>query len=158
MTFPKLERLIRAQFALDCDGIHGAAHWARVRDNGLRLAALTKAKPEVVALFALLHDSRRLNNEHDPQHGPRAARYARSLAGSAFQLEAPDLDLLADACHGHSDGLMTGDITVLTCWDADRLDLGRVGVRPNPERLCTQAAREPGLLDWAYRRSTQQTS
>jgi hypothetical protein len=29
---------IRKEFALSLDGIHGALHWARVRDNGLRLA------------------------------------------------------------------------------------------------------------------------
>jgi len=153
MTHTKLERLIRSHFALDCRGIHGASHWARVRENGLRLAKLTAAQPKVVELFALLHDSRRFNNGRDPKHGSRAAQYARFLAGVAFQIEAADLDLLADACHGHSEGLMTGDITVLTCWDADRLDLGRVGVRPRPERLCTPAARDAGLIEWAYRRS-----
>jgi uncharacterized protein len=42
---------------------------------------------------------------------------------------------------------------VLTCWDADRLDLGRVGIRPLAERLCTDAARQPAMLQWAYRRS-----
>jgi uncharacterized protein len=153
MAFAELESLIRAQFAVEYDGMHGASHWARVRENGLRLAQLTAAKPKVVELFALFHDSKRRNNGDDPQHGPRAARYARSLAGSAFALEPADLELLAAACHGHSDGLMTGDITVLTCWDADRLDLGRVGIRPRPERLCTAAAREAGLIAWAYQRS-----
>jgi uncharacterized protein len=49
---------------------------------------------------------------------------------------------------------MTGDITVLTCWDADRLDLGRVGIRPAAHRLCTDAARDPAMIEWAYRRST----
>jgi uncharacterized protein len=153
MAFPKLERIIRAQFAIGYDGIHGAAHWARVRDNGLRLARSTGAKPAVVELFALFHDSRRQNNGRDPEHGPRAAQYARSLAGAAFELAPAELDLLAAACHGHSDGLMTGDITVLTCWDADRLDLGRVGIRPRPELLCTAAAREAGFIAWAYQRS-----
>ncbi|MCB2041992.1 MAG: hypothetical protein KDH48_15080, partial [Rhodoferax sp.] len=62
--------------------------------------------------------------------------------------------LLQAACRGHSDGHRAGhDVTVLTCWDADRLDLGRVGIRPLPERLCTAAAREPVVLEWAYRRS-----
>ena len=44
-------------------------------------------------------------------------------------------------------GATTGDITVQTCWDADRLDLGRVGVYPEPARLCTDAARR--LIKWA---------
>jgi uncharacterized protein len=44
-------------------------------------------------------------------------------------------------------------MTVLTCWDADRLDLGRVGIKPNPHRLCTAAARDPMMIEWAYKRS-----
>ena len=44
-------------------------------------------------------------------------------------------------------------MTVQTCWDADRLDLGRVGIRPLAERLCTDVARDPVLIEWAYQRS-----
>jgi hypothetical protein len=39
----ELIRVIRNQFALSWRGLHGAPHWARVRQNGLRLAALTGA-------------------------------------------------------------------------------------------------------------------
>ena len=111
----------------------------------------------MVELFAFFHDSRRLNDGHDPEHGSRAALFAQSLAGSVFELEPSELQLLMAACRGHSDGLTAGDITVLTCWDADRLDLGRVGITPNPNRLCTTAARDPVMLEWAYRRSVSST-
>lgn len=148
-----LIRIIRKQFVLEWTGIHGAPHWSRVRENGLRLAEVTGADARVVELFAFFHDSRRTNDNHDPQHGPRAALFAQSLAGKAFELAAPDLDRLMTACRGHSDGLMIDDITVMTCWDADRLDLGRVGIRPDPGRLCTEAARDPDVLAWAYARS-----
>jgi uncharacterized protein len=40
---------------------------------------------------------------------------------------------------------------VQACWDADRLDLGRVGIAPAPERLCTAAARE--RIAWANERA-----
>lgn len=150
---PDLIRIIRRQFALEWDGIHGVRHWARVRENGLRLAEATGASTNVIELFAFLHDARRLNDGNDPGHGSRAAEFARTLARSAFDLAAPDLELLVAACRSHSDGLGDGDITVLTCWDADRLDLGRVGIVPHPDRLCTAAARDPGLIQWAYRRS-----
>lgn len=153
MATRRLLAIIRSQFVLDWDGIHGLRHWTRVRENGLRLAETTGARTEVVELFAMLHDSQRHSDGHDPDHGRRAAEYARSLAGVAFQISPADLDLLAAACHHHSDGLLTGDMTVLTCWDADRLDLGRVGIRPRPQYLCTGAARDPSVLEWAYRRS-----
>src|SRR5690349_7112792 len=104
-----LER-IRIQFELDWDGFHGWNHWARVRDNGLRLAEATGANRRVVELFAQMHDSRRRSDGWDPNHGPRATEFVRQLAGNYFQLEAPELKLLEDACTYHSDGLLQGDI------------------------------------------------
>ena len=44
-------------------------------------------------------------------------------------------------------------VTVQTSFNADRLDLGRVGKLPNPEFLCTEAAREPKTIEWANQRS-----
>ena len=55
----------------------------------------------------------------------------------------------------HTFGGREAHLTVQTCWDADRLDLGRVGNRPDPKRLCTDAARDPALLREAYARSLQ---
>jgi hypothetical protein len=45
-------------YALPVRGDHGAVHWARVLENGLRVADAIGADREVVALFALFHDSR----------------------------------------------------------------------------------------------------
>jgi uncharacterized protein len=150
----RLIAIIRSRYAGNWDGIHGMPHWLRVRENGLRLAGETGAHRRVVEVFALLHDSQRVNDGRDPEHGPRAAAFAESLGGDGLGLDSAALVLLAEACRGHSYGLMTGDITVLTCWDADRLDLGRVGIRPAAHRLCTDAARDPAMIEWAYRRST----
>jgi len=144
---------IRRNFALDWRGMHGAPHWGRVLDNWLRLAKLTGARVEVVELFAFLHDARRLDDGTDPAHGHRAADLALQLQGRTFEIESASLDLLVAACRGHSDGMTEADTTVQTCWDADRLDLGRVGKVPDPRRLCTPAARDRSLIEWAYRRS-----
>ena len=148
-----LVNVIKQGFALHLDGIHGLAHWARVRANGLRLAQETGANPEVVVLFALLHDSKRISDGQDPKHGARAAQFVASLQGSLLALPEPELEMLQFACKYHTDGLTEANITVQACWDADRLDLGRVGIRPDPRQLCTLAARESTLLEWAYRQS-----
>jgi uncharacterized protein len=155
---PDLLRTLRSQFAVDWHGVHGIRHWERVRENGLRLARETGANPIVVELFAYLHDSRRLDEWEDAGHGARAAEFLTPLRGRYFQVTDGELELLAYACRHHSDGLMDGDVTVRTCWDADRLDLGRVGMRPDPQYLCTEAARDPLLIDWAYRLSRQNRS
>jgi uncharacterized protein len=150
---PELLQVIRRQFAIDWQGPHGIRHWERVRENGLRLARETGANTTVVELFAFLHDSRRLNEWEDAGHGARAAEFLLTLQGRFFHVTDEELALLADACLHHSDGYMDGDVTVRTCWDADRLDLGRVGVRPDPRYLCTEAARDPQILAWANERS-----
>jgi len=153
MDTAALLRHVRAQFRLDWQGIHGAPHWGRVLDNGLRVAEVTGARADVVTLFAFLHDSRREDDGLDDGHGGRAAAYARELRGRCFDIDDAGFALLVTACTHHSDGLTRADVTVQTCWDADRLDLGRVGRRPDPRRLCTAAARDATLIEWAYRRS-----
>jgi uncharacterized protein len=145
--------LIRKGYALDLDGIHGLSHWVRVHENGLRLSEETGADPEIIELFAYLHDAKRCNEGWDVDHGRRAAEYVESLQGSLFFLRDEQLSLLVYACARHSDGLTTAPVTVQACWDADRLDLGRIGIRPDPKRLCTRAAQEPLTIEWAFRRS-----
>jgi len=140
-------------YTLPVWGDHGVAHWARVAENGLRVAEATGADKEVVTLFALFHDSRRVNEDWDEDHGLRGGKFARSLRGSLLHLEDARFDLLYEACRLHTDGLTTGDPTLLACWDADRLDLGRVGITPDPELLCTDAAR--GMVAWAHGRAVR---
>ena len=71
---------------------------------------------------------------------------AEQIAGDLIDVTQAELDLLMEACRDHSDGHLVADVTVMTCWDADRLDLGRVGIRPDPRRLCTHAARQHKLV------------
>ena len=66
-----------------------------------------------------------------------------------FDLPDADFGLLYEACAAHTDGLIEGDITVQVCWDADRLDLGGVGILPSPKKLCTHAAKTAKMLKWA---------
>jgi len=154
MIEKQLIKIIRAQFKLDWHGIHGANHWSRVRENGLRLAESTGARIGVVELFAFLHDSRRMNDDLDPEHGGRAVAFARDLREQGIiELSDSDFELLDLACAKHSDGQTSADVTVQTCWDADRLDLGRVGQRPHPHYLCTDEAKNPSIIEWAFNRS-----
>jgi len=145
---------LREQFALDWRGDHGITHWARVRANGLLLTPLTGASSHVVELFAFFHDAARRNEGEDSGHGARGARLAKQLQGQFFDATPEEMDLLGLACRQHSDGRVKGDATVLTCWDADRLDLGRVGIKPLARLLCTAAARQQHVIDTAYERST----
>lgn len=150
---PVLQAILE-DYALPLDGFHGVAHWARVLENGWRLAEETGAAVEVVSLFAVLHDSRRVNESTDPEHGPRAAEFAAELRGRVFDLDDDQFRLLYRACEGHTHERTHPDVTIQTCWDADRLDLGRVGVLPHPSRLCTEIARRRETIQWADGRAS----
>jgi uncharacterized protein len=144
---------LRQQFQIDWWGHHGIAHWARVRANGLMLAEQTGANRHVVELFAFFHDSRRVNEHVDDGHGARGAALARELKGRYFEATDDEMDLLSFACTHHSDGFTHGAPTVLTCWDADRLDLWRVGIIPKARYLGTEAARTDVVMAKANRRA-----
>jgi uncharacterized protein len=146
--------VVRPQFRLDfADGIHGLPHWSRVWFHGRALATSLDVDPAVPAWFAFLHDSQRYNDGRDPAHGARAADFAVRLRrqGVIDELDHSAFERLCEAMRLHSDGHTTGDATVLACWDADRLDLARVGIQPEPRRLCTDAAREATTIGAAVR-------
>jgi len=145
----RLFHAILEQYRLPPDGVHGVVHWARVSENGRRLAEITGAHRDIVTLFAYLHDACRANEEWDPERGMRSAQLAHKWRGTYFDLSRGNFDLLYTACAAQGDGLIEGDITLQTCWDADRLDIGRVGMMIIPSRLCTEAARDPDVMAWA---------
>ena len=127
----------------------------RVLHNGRLLAGMESANLSFVELFCLLRDTQRRNERRDPSHGRRAARYAKSLRGVWFDLSDKEMELLTEALKYHSDGYTEADITVQVCLDADRLDLGRVGIKPAPHRLCTASAKSVDVLEAAYERSVE---
>ena len=150
----KALRVVRPQFRLDfADGIHGVPHWSRVWFHGRALATAVDVNPQVLAWFAFLHDSQRHNDGHDPQHGARAADFAIQLRhdGVISELAGHEFEHLCEAMRLHSDGHTTGEPAIVACWDADRLDLARVGIRPRPHRLCTAQARSDATIEEAVR-------
>lgn len=146
----RLNDFLRQHFRLDREGIHGAAHWARVLRYGRHLAEGSGADHEVITLFALLHDSCREDDHADPGHGPRAALLLRELNGHLFRISIEQEDLLATAVAGHSQGGIGDDLTVRICWDADRLDLGRLGIRVQAHKLGTPRAQALLARPWPY--------
>jgi uncharacterized protein len=150
---PVLHAILK-NYALPLGGDHGVTHWARVLENGMKLAEETGANVKVVSLFAVLHDSRRINEATDPDHGPRAAEFAAELRGRVFDLDDHEFRLLYRACEGHTNERTHPDVTIQTCWDSDRLDLGRVGITPHASRLCTEFAKRPETIKWADGRAS----
>lgn len=133
--------------------VHSIEHWQRVEKYGLMMAEKNGADKEVVSLFACLHDARRESDDHDPEHGERAAVLlldlikARVLALSDEQYDKLKLALrLHPITEASSD-----DITVRTCWDADRLDLWRADIEPDPKYMFTEEGKNPEMIEFARR-------
>lgn len=125
--------------------VHGLDHWWRVWRNAQLLNDREMGVDmEVVALFALFHDSMRQNDHSDPSHGLHGyklfERFTRmhDLRG-VFSLR--QRERLFEACVEHTGGYITGDPTIAVCWDSDRLDLHRLGIWPDTQYLSTAIAR-----------------
>ena len=138
---PDFVAFLDDQFMLDRKGVHGVSHWARVRRNGLLIAKDNGADTRIIEYFAFLHDSRRLNEDSDPDHEKRAAEFALSLRDSYVDLIDIAFTLLVTACEGYTHQGYHDDVTIQTSWDVDRLGLGRVGITPDPDRMDTDRGR-----------------
>ncbi len=135
-------------------GLHGLAHWWRVRHNGLLVADAMGANPRVVRLFAIFHDSHREDDGYDLHHGPRAAAWLKRVreghAGThgacettravICALPTDEFEALHAACDLHTSATRHDNPTVAACFVADRLDLSRVGFRPDPQRMPAPAS------------------
>ena len=154
--FDRLIRRILQDQTTDWHGIHGLTHWGRVYANGMKVAEQSGANVKVVELFAFFHDSQRWNDGFDLGHGQRGAEYAATLRGEYFDVTDEEFELLYIACRDHTNGCTEADVTIQTCWDADRLDLGRVYITPIANKMCTTAARDPATIAWATKRAERE--
>lgn len=137
-----LKQQLVAQFRLGRHSAHYVDHWERVERYGIYLAAHSGADVELVRLFAIIHDSQRGQEGPDPEHGPRAAQFVQQLD---WPLDPQRRQTLMLACHDHEFGKTSSDPTIGTCWDADRLDLDRVGITTDPDLMSTEMGRKLSL-------------
>ena len=122
--------------------MHGVEHWDRVAHFG-RFLYEEGADMDVIMVFAYLHDSRRLYNDEDEGHGLRASELVDEIRDSYLEmLDSEQIEILKRACELHNTVHKTGNKTIDICFDADRMDLQRVGILPMPERMATKRGAE----------------
>lgn len=134
----------KSVFRLGPRSFHGVDHWENVERNAEQIAAKTEgADLTVVWLFAALHDCKRQDEDVDPEHGDRSAAFAKELyKGGLLPISEQQLDKLYFACKHHQNKKHSADPTIGSCWDADRLDLYRVGIVPSVSYLSTEVGKE----------------
>lgn len=154
MEMNRIVQSILSEYRLNLRGTHGVWHWLRVRSNGLALADATPdADCEVVELFALLHDSQRFDEYEDLEHGARAAVFVERLSAEGIiTLGRARLKTLMKACAGHTIEARSKNPTIGCCYDADRLDLSRLGDAPDDRYMSTKASADPELRRLAWGR------
>jgi uncharacterized protein len=124
------------------ESIHGIDHWDRVARNGEALH-VSGADMEVVLCFAYLHDVERESDAYDEEHGPKAAELIDQIRDTVLSfLDDKQIGLLKDACTFHTTVSKTGNPTIDACFDADRLDLPRAYIIPDPDRMATKEGAE----------------
>jgi len=146
---------VARNFQLSHKGQHGIQHWLRVIINGRFIAKKTSINLKVLELFAILHDSRRWSDGEDSDHGMRAAEYSENLVGKWFEADKEEMRRLRIACRYHSDGKMHPDPTIQACWDSNRLDLGRKGIKPESSLLGIPFSKKPETIQASIERSKQ---
>lgn len=122
--------------------IHGLDHWYRVYMNAVLLGAREDREidMDVVGLYALFHDSMRVNDGADFEHGNRGYRLWERYKQ---QVDVTDIfthrqeELLFEAILEHSHGERSTNPTIGVCWDADRLDLHRKALWPDARYMST---------------------
>ena len=144
--------------------LHGPAHWSRVRRFGFLLAdqqQLNERQTRCVEVFSWTHDLARVDDGGGNQHAIDGAVHCFAVMEAVF----PDLDdlqqqLVSTAIRFHSDGLTADEAyfqglldidgwsedavieAVGAAWDADRLDLLRLGIEPLRRFMSTSGWRD----------------
>jgi len=129
--------------------LYGPNHWYRVETIGLRIARANGADKTLLRLFALLHDAMRSENPKDTEHGPASVKLVEEFQGKYYDLDDERYALLVTACRDHAKGETSDDVTIGTCWDADRLDQARFGAEVDRDLLSTDEAKDDELYEWA---------
>lgn len=141
----------RATTTVTAESIHGPPHWRRVVRLALELARREGGDLLVAALFGACHDVARVHDGRDFEHGPRAAKEIHRTIAPRLDLSDDQLSCLLEAILRHTDGDISGDPTLGACWDADRLDLVRIGFDVDGALLSTAAAALPDVQEAAAR-------
>ncbi len=134
----------------DSSETYGDRHWRATALTGLHLTELTPgADAEGVVMFACLFDVMREGDGPDRAHAARAADLFLELVAEGldgFPPDSPRSEAMEYAIRFHEAGLITDDVVVGVCWDADRLQAFRLGVRPKLHSLSTRAAKDPSSM------------
>ncbi len=124
-----------------CGGLvlHGVSHLRRVAILSGRLANAVGEDVESAVVMGFLHDCARRNDKNDIEHARDSEVLARGLVERFYP--HLDVDRICEAIAGHADGEVTSDPFTGCLWDADRMELKRIGRTIDLDLLSTKVAK-----------------
>ena len=106
---------------------YGFSHGQRVANN-CNLLATPGANRVVMYLFAFLHDAFRYGGESKIEYGVRSFERLKEMREVLLKnISDDEFNLLQETFRAHSAKMRTGNPTIDTCLDANRLDVIRRG-------------------------------
>lgn len=119
--------------------VHGVSHLMSVAATAARIAHATGEDVMSATVGGFLHDCARQNDGNGEGHARESAQMARSIIVKHFG--ELDVNRICSAIADHAAGKTTADGLAAAIWDADRLDLARLGIVVDPAYLSTALAR-----------------
>jgi uncharacterized protein len=137
------------EFYIKDSFIHGTPHWSRVFYYGHLLSELNDYDKENIAFFSIFHDSKRLNDHEDPEHGLRGAEFFKTF-DKIIKIKPEQKEIIYEACKVHNYLKQSDSLEVGLCLDSDRLDLWRVGVNPHDDYLHINHSKTDRIKNFTY--------
>lgn len=119
--------------------IHGISHLRRVAYLSGRYAYILKINLNDAVIAGYLHDCARENDSNGNSHAYESAYLAKGIIQG--NLPVTNINKIFYTIYHHADGITTKDPFMGCIWDADRLNLLRIGIIPNEKLLSTQLAK-----------------
>ena len=132
--------------SLDPMGPHGPVHWFKVYRNCQDIDTMIYENRDenrdwFYWCFAMLHDCKRTSEQADPAHGIEAAKMVPNDK-SQFNISLARAIKLHQMGQTMDETAPLGDMRIGICWDADRLELVRVGIMPDPKYMSTDIGKQ----------------
>ena len=96
------------------------------------------ADKKIIRCFSFLHDAGRQDDSDDPEHSYRSLGIIEQIKDKLSLSQDQYQKLLIAVKEHNKKEAKSDDVTIRTCWDADRLDLFRVGIIPDKKYLYTK--------------------
>lgn len=150
---PTLLEALKENFCLKDSDYHNIKHWNRVYKISKFISSHYNIESDIFKYFALFHDVGRKDDDHNFEHGEDGRKLAIKYR-KYIDLNDDEFEKLIYACKWHTKPLdinnkLYKDKIVTICWDSDKLDLVRLNIQINNDKLFNKFSKSTEALNFA---------